>query len=228
MYRRMLLLIILLLAAQGCNLAVVTPPSATETAEPSPTATAQTEVFPPTDTPAPSEIPTATTAPSSTPLLVIITASGGGINIRRGPSVQHDVLAGLQQGNSATAVGRTSDGSWLFIPLPGDPSKYGWISTLSGFSSIQGDASILPEQPYPPVVPAYIRNCTFHTMLVKPGDTQLKDQTYSPDNKQQFNPGEYKIYDQTEPGTLVETVKLHEGDSVDVTTDGLNNVYACP
>jgi hypothetical protein len=159
------LLILLVLAAQGCNLGVATQATSTPTTEPLPTAAPPTEALPPTDTPVPSETPTATIAPSSTPLLVVITASGGGINIRRGPSVQYDAVAGLQEGNIATAVGRNSDGSWLFIPLPGDPSSYGWISTLSGFSTVQGEVSILPEQPYPPPVPAYIRNCTFHTML---------------------------------------------------------------
>jgi hypothetical protein len=159
---------------------------------------------------------------------VVITASGGGINIRRGPSVQYDAVSGLQEGNIATAVGRNSDGSWLFIPLPGEPSSYGWISTLSGFSTVQGDVNILPEQPYPPPVPAYIRNCTFHTMLVKPGEVQLKDQNYSPDNKQRFNPGEYRVYDHIASDALVKTLRLHEGDSVDITMDGLDNVYACP
>ena len=165
-----LLLILLVFAAQGCNLGVATQASPTSTTAPLPTAAPPTATLPPTDTPVPSEIPTATIAPTSTPLLVVITASGGGINIRRGPSVQYDAVSGLQEGNIATAVGRTADSSWLFIPLPDEPSSYGWISTLSGFSTVQGDVNILPEQPYPPPVPAYIRNCTFHTMLVKPSD----------------------------------------------------------
>jgi hypothetical protein len=227
MHRFRLLVIVLILATQGCNLAASTPPP-TPTTEPSPTAAPPTATVLPTDTVSPTEAPTATTAASATPAGVTITASGGGINIRRGPSIQYNAISGLQEGNLATALARNADGSWLFIPLPGDSSKFGWISTQSGFSTIQGEVSSLAEQPYPPAVPAYIRNCTFHTMLVKPGDVQLKDQTYSPDNKKQFNPGEYRIYDQIESNTLVKTLRLSEGDSLDITTDGLNNVYACP
>jgi len=228
MQKLKLLVIILVLATQGCNLAASTPPPPTLTAEPFPTAAPPTEAVLPTDTVLPTEVPTATLEASPTPNGVIITASGGGINIRRGPSVQYNAISGLQQGNRATAVGRNEDGSWLFIPLPGNPGSYGWISTQSGYSTIQGSVNALVIQPSPPPVPAYIRNCTFHPMLVKPGDVVLKDQTLSPDNKHQFNPGEYKIYDQSATNTQVKTLKLSEGDSVDITTDGLDNAYACP
>jgi hypothetical protein len=176
----------------------------------------------------PTDTATATLAPSSTSNAVVFTASTGGINVRRGPGVAYNVIGGLQQGNSATALARNEDGSWLFIPVPGNQTNNRWISTQSGFSTVEGDVAGLVIQPYPPAVPAYIRNCTFQPMLVKPGDVLLQDQTQSPNNQKQFNPGEYKVYDQSVTNALVKTIKLTEGDTIDITVDGLNNTYACP
>jgi hypothetical protein len=65
-------------------------------------------------------------------------------------------------------------------------------------------------------------------MLVQPGSVLLKDQTLSPQNKAQFPVGTYKVYDQSVSNTLVKTITLAEGDSIDITKDGLNNTYACP
>jgi hypothetical protein len=226
---RFLIFVGLIVATAGCNLAAAQPttpaPLATNTALP--TAAPPTVVILPSDTPVPTEAPTPTLAPSPTSNAVIITASTGGINVRRGPGVAYNVVGGLQQGNTATALARNEDGAWLFIPIPGNQAENGWISTLSGYSTIQGSVNGLVIQPHPPAVPAYLRNCTFHPMLVKPGDVLLVDQTQSPNNKKQFNPGDYQVYDQT-VNALVKTIRLHEGDSIDITTDGLNNTYACP
>lgn len=229
MHKFIFLFIVFALISLACNLGAQTASTPEPTAIPlSSTATATIEILQPTDTSLPTQEPTSGIVASATPAGVIITAATGNINIRRGPGVAYNVLAGMVEGTSATASGRTEDGLWLFIPLPSDATQFGWISTQTGYSQLQGDVLSLPIQPFLPPVPAYIRNCTFHPMLVKPGDVLLKDQTLSPDNKKQFNPGEYKIYDQAVSNTLVKTLKISEGDSVDIGKDGLGNTYTCP
>jgi hypothetical protein len=228
-HKFMYVLIVFALISLACNLGAQTASTPEPTAMPlSSTATATIEILQPTDTGLPTQAPTLGAVASATPAGVKITAATGNLNIRRGPGVAYNALAGLVEGTSATASGRTEDGLWLFIPLPSDATKFGWISTQTGFSQLEGDVLSLPIQPFLPPVLAYIRNCTFHPMLVKPGDVLLKDQTLSPDNKKLFNPGEYKIYDQAVSNTLVKTLKISEGDSVDIGKDGLGNTYTCP
>jgi hypothetical protein len=142
--------------------------------------------------------------------------------------VAYNVIAGLEQGSSATALGRNEDASWLFISVPGSSSMTGWISTLSGFSMLEGSVNNLVIQPHPPAIPAYIRNCTFHPMLVTPGDVLLAEQTSAPENMGQFNPGPYRVYDRSVSDSLVKEFRLAEGDTIDILTDGLNSTYACP
>ena len=230
MKKIMMIIVLLAWISLACNLTAQSShtPVATTLASSS-TNTATQESPQPTQTSLPTQSALPTEAVSATPAGVIITAASGNINIRRGPSAAYNALAGLVEGSSITASGRTEDGLWLNVPLPSDATRSGWISTQTGFSQIQGDVLSLPIQSFPPPIPAYIRNCTFHPMLVGgPGDVLLKDQTQSPGNKQQFNPGEYKIFDQAVSNTLVKTLKLSEGDSVDILKDGLGNTYACP
>ncbi len=177
-------------------------------------------------------MPAAPSSPTATPganPAVVLTVTSGSLNVRRGPSIYYDSLDFIKSGESATAKARNSQGDWLLIPLPGDPSSYGWVSTLTEFSNVQGDVNSLPVNNPDPAQPAYIRNCTFHPMLIQPGNILLAPQVNTPQNKHQFAPGNYSAYDQNQQGKpKVKLILLKEGDSIDITKDGLGNTYYCP
>jgi uncharacterized protein YgiM (DUF1202 family) len=184
-------------------------------------------------TSAPSLPPAATAAPTATVALapasgaVVISVTSESLNIRRGPSIYYDPVAFIKAGESATATGRDSSGDWLYIPLPGNASVFGWVSAKTQYSKVDGDIMALPVQVAAPANPAYIRNCTFHPMLIQPGNILLQPQTDKSGRKAHFAPGNYSAFDQNVSNTKVFTVDLHEGDSVDIHTDGLKNTYNC-
>jgi len=223
-------ILLLIAAILACNLpgnqGPDAPPSATESLINDETTSPPTETsIPVTSTTA----PTITPEPSPTSNVVTITASGGNINIRRGPGVGYNPIAIFENGQSAVATARNADGSWLNISLPDGSGKPGWVNTRTQYSSITGDVTLLPVNSVTAPEPAYIRNCTFHDMLVKPGETKIKNQTSSPENKLQFNPGNYEVFDTSVSGNKsIKTVNLREGDTIDITKDGLGNPYSCP
>ena len=221
--------LVLVFASLACNLpgGQVTPPPVTEesvaTIEPTlpPTAT------PPQATSTPEQI--ATVEPSPTSQVVTITASGGNINIRRGPGVGYNPLAVFANGQSSVATARNADGTWLYISIPDVSGQTGWVNAKTQYSTVSGEINVLPVSSVSPPEPAYIRNCTFHEMIIKPGDVKLMNQTNSPDNKLQFNPGTYEVFDTTVSGSKsVKSINLREGDTVDIKKDGLGNAYDCP
>ena len=217
--------LVLMLALSSCNLPTdqATSVSATEPVITQPTSPSAT------NTPLPLPTETASVIPSATSNVISITASGGNINIRRGPGVGYDPISAFKNGQTAAASARSDDSKWLYIPIPGVSGQFGWVSAITQFSSIAGDISLLPVMPVPPFEPAYIRNCTFHEMLIKPVDIKIPDQTFSPKNDVQFNPGDYEVYDTTDTGGKpIQTIQLREGQTFDITKDGLDNLYACP
>ncbi|MBN2386634.1 MAG: SH3 domain-containing protein [Anaerolineales bacterium] len=187
------------------------------------------------DTPAPSATPSSTlpeppaaTATATAPAEVIITANSGNLNIRRGPGLYYNVVTSMVQGENATASGRDDQGTWLYVAIPANPAAFGWVSTQTQYSTISGDIFSLPIVAAAPPLPAYIRNCTFHPMLVNPGGILLEPQTGAPANTAQFAPGVFTAADQSVAGSTPHTISLAEGNTVDITKDGLDNVYACP
>jgi hypothetical protein len=219
----LLILCVIVLTALSCNFAtaVTPPPATTEQILPVTGDTATVEAGPvPTDTPA----PTATTSSS-----VTITVLHDSLSIRRGPTIYYDVLDYFKANETATASARNSDGSWLYIAFPNNPSAHGWVSALTDYSSTQGDVNSLPVMNVDPPMPAYIRNCTYHPMLIKPANLTLKDQLDMGGRIHQFAPGNYSAWDQSETGpNPVFSVALTEGDSVDINVDGFGNMYYCP
>ncbi|MEZ0395528.1 MAG: hypothetical protein ABWK53_03725 [Anaerolineales bacterium] len=178
---------------------------------------------PPTETPSPEPSPTPTTSSE-----VIITAASGNLNIRRGPAIYYNVVTSLAQGQSARASGRDAQGYWLYVAIPANPSAFGWISTQTSYSSIEGDINSLPVIAAPAPLPATIRNCTFHPMQIEPGGVVLPPQTSAPANAATFAPGNYTATDQSVAGSPSRNIALNEGTTVDINTDGLNNNYTCP
>jgi hypothetical protein len=190
------------------------PPPPTGTAPP-PTATALPQ---PADKPTQAELPPAT-----------LLASGGNLNMRRGPGVGYNILAVLRNSEQGTIAARSEDGKWFYLEIPGQPGSSAWVNGESQYSSIQGDPSGAPVMIAEPAVPAYLRNCIFHPVMIQPGNVLLPEQFNAPDNKKQFNPGIYEGYDQNVEGyPKIFNVELREGKTIDITRDGLNNTYACP
>jgi uncharacterized protein YgiM (DUF1202 family) len=157
-----------------------------------------------------------------------VQATGGNLHIRRGPSVDYNPIAVLRNGQTVTATGRDLVSRWLQVSLPSAPGKSGWISTLTDYSIVSGDAEELPVITVPPAVPAYIRNCTKNRMLVLPLEIELLGKYDEPYNEERFPPGEYQVYD-LEAGVdnVYQTVNLSEGKRVDILENGLGEKSKC-
>ena len=209
-------------AALACSPGASLPATATVAPPPTPTATppaTETAPAPPADKP--TEVP----APP-----VILLASGGNLNLRRGPGTGYNILAVLRDGEQGTATARNDNGEWLYVGVPGQQGTSAWVSAASQYSFIvQGEPTSLPVLQVEPPLPAYLRNCLFHPVRIQPGDVVLPEQFNAPNNQRQFNPGVYQGFDQNVEGyPKIFSVELREGKTVDITKDGLNNTYACP
>ncbi len=179
----------------------------------------------------PTAMPAAPAQPSASPTAdnsVVISVQTGSLNVRRGPSIYYDALAFLDTGQSATASARDARGGWLYIPLPDDPTASGWVSAGTGVSSVHGDVNSLPVKNVDPPMPAIIRNCTFHPMMIRPGDVLLQPQTDISGRSAHFPPGTYSAYDQNVSNKKVMTIDLKEGLSVDIKVNGTGMTYSCP
>jgi hypothetical protein len=165
-----------------------------------------------------------------TPSQVVITAVKGNLFIRRGPDLAFNPISVLQAGQSAPVLAHDVLGKWVEVPIANLPGKTGWISIQTAFSSVSGTLADTPEiLPTEWPVAAYLRNCTYHQMLVEPGDTTLLSLLNAPDNEQWIYPGVHKVYDQDVDGQPeVLTVDLREGMTVDIRIDGNGDHRKCP
>lgn len=185
------------------------------------------ETVPPALTDVP--LPTFTALPLPTTLPVIVTASTGNLNIRRGPGVGYNPVGALLKDQFSVANARDYRGDWLFVSIPGQTDKSGWVNTQTKYSIVTGDVMALSVLAVDPPKAAYFRNCTFHPMLVDPGGVVIPPQTEAPLNEAQFNPGEYVVKDGMVAGSpVVMEVTLLEGYSIDIRTDAIPNTYSCP
>ena len=138
-----------------------------ETIEPRPTQTPE-----PTATTAATEIPAAASQTS-----VTITAVGGNLYVRRGPDMAFNQVGVLYDGESMNVIARDVFSDWLQVST-------GWVSIQTKYSSVAGNISTLPEvevTEWP--TPAYLRNCTYHTMYVLPAEIQIPSYFFKPENK---------------------------------------------
>jgi hypothetical protein len=224
------------------EMVVVYPPTPlpTWTASPTPTITltpTETLTPTPTETPLP---PTATLVAAITLTLaapltpvtftpVVIIAETAALNIRRGPGTGYDVVATLNEKQSADAVARNEDSTWFMIPLPKDPSEFGWVS-WSSYASLTGNYLALPVQSVDPPEQARVRNCTFHTLIIKePVRITISSQQFPDANTIQINPGSYVIRDKDVEGQpVVFKGEIREGDLIIIRTDGYSQTYSCP
>lgn len=90
-------------------------PSSTTTPTPSPTATAS-----------PTTTPTATTSPTATPRIEVAGVVEATIlNLRAAPGLESDILLVLSKGDLLTAIGRSSDSTWIEIDT--QSGNTGWV-----------------------------------------------------------------------------------------------------
>lgn len=152
-----------LLALMACNL----PSGMSQNApnEDEPNAEENTQNTPPevnpTFTPIPvSPTPEFTATPEFTPTPTIPMASVSvNTNCRTGPSVEYDLLSGLNVGQFAEVVGKsTATGYWI-IKTPGGVGNC-WL--WGEYATISGNTANLPEFPVPPTptpsVPSPVSN----------------------------------------------------------------------
>lgn len=177
-----------------------------------------------------SYIPIANTTAVPTPTVgsVTIRASGGNINIRRGPGADYDPVGALLDGQSAVATARNEKGTWVYVPIHGSDQS-GWINAITSLSRVTGSIDRLPIRTVEPAQPAYVRNCTSNPMQLTPGGIEINDQSYAPENMVQIFPGDYEVHDTTIPGSLpIRTILAREGKTVDIIEDGLKKRHSCP
>ncbi len=226
--KRQIALALLVLSVMGC------------TASPTPTSsvviqfTTATESFLPngsviTNTPVTISAPTEIATPTPLVKPVVITANKGNLNIRRGPGISYNPLSVLKNGQSAAAYGRDFLGQWVLIDIPALVGKTGWVRTETDYSQITGDIDSLPEVVVDFAVPAYVQNCTYHLMVLQPGNIQVSSLLGFPNNDARVYPGEYSVYDSDVPDALeVMTISVKEGVLIDIQVDGNSERHKCP
>ncbi|MFZ1043732.1 MAG: hypothetical protein WCA79_14485 [Anaerolineales bacterium] len=179
--------------------------------------------------------PTVAVSISMTPALplVTITAINGNLYIRRGSGSDFNPIGVLSKGQMATAMGRDILDQWLYIPIPSQAGKFGWVSTLTIYSSVSGQTMDLPVVDSDLAVPAYIQNCSTHNMIVQPVGVILPPFYQYPDSVVQFDPGEYSILDYDKPKYNPNSnqgiaVDLVEGELYQITAMGTAAQHKCP
>jgi len=236
----LILFILILFGLQACTLGdtQATPTPVTKSSGEIPTWTPRPEdltSLPTATRPAPvsqpeSVPPTGTNTPFTTPTLrtVTISISGGNLNVRRGPSINYNYVGVLYDGEMAIAVGRDRISRWILIEIPSQPGTRGWVTTETEYTDVDGDPSNLPFMEEEPASPAFIRNCTKHTMLILPVDVQLLSRSDKPYNEEQFGVGAYQVYDLEDPHfDLIQEIVLSEGKTVDILYDWTGEKSKC-
>jgi hypothetical protein len=197
----------------------------------------------PTWTPSPempTMLPTATKTPiSNTPTAspatamqssekVIFKVSGGNLNVRRGPDLAYNYVGVLYEGDVAVAIGRDRVGDWLQVELPSDSNITGWVTTETKYSTVDGDIKSLPLVKVEPALPAFIRNCTKHKVLIDPAGVELLSKYNALENESHFDVLTYAVYDLDVAGTpRLADVSLAEGKRVDIIYDGNGDKSKC-
>jgi hypothetical protein len=232
-YRRISVVLLFVLLAQGCAQVKLDTPSALPTArniesaateersELPTVSTATTEIPLPTET---AIVPTATSIPR-----VTISAVKGNIFIRRGPDMAFNPVDVLYKDSHAKVIARDVLSNWVQIEIP-NSGKTGWVSIQTDYSQIEGEIKDLPEfTPTEWPVAAYLRNCTYHQMYVLPIDIVLPSYFGYPDNEIWIYPGSYTVYDIDVPGDPeVAQIVIKEGSDVEILEDGLGGHRKCP
>jgi len=177
--------------------------------------------------------PTIPASATSMTASVTITAINGNLYIRRGSGSDFNPVGALLKGESAIASGRDILDEWLYIPIPSEAGKSGWVSMQTIYSSINGRPMDLPVVDSDLAVPAFIQNCSTHNMIVWPSGVIIPPVYQFPDNIIQFDPGDYSVQDydngksnpNSDQGIAVD---LREGEQYRITAMGTAAQHKCP
>jgi len=232
---RGLVLLALMWSLCACRVAAaeISNPTSTPTPSASSVVVGATEAIPLTAAPKnaipPTTSPVSATATPGLPL-VTVTAINGNLYIRRGSGSDFNPIGALSQGQTATASGRDILDEWLYIPIPSQRGKFGWVSMLTIYSSISGNTMDLPVVDSDFAVPAFIQNCSLHNMIVQPLGVIIPPGNQFPNNIVRFDPGEYTIhdYDSTNKNNQGVVIDLREGEQYQVTAMGTPAQHKCP
>jgi hypothetical protein len=184
-----------------------------------------------TPLPTPTFVPAATDIPPTLEPDVTITAVNGNIYIRRGPGLPYNLIGVLYKGISAQIIGQDVLSRWVQIQIP-DSEKTGWVSIMTDFTRVDGDLASVPDftfKDWP--LPAYVKNCTEHDLVLEPGDIYLFSLWTNAEylNEVQVNPGVYTAYDLFAAGVPeVQKVDIKEGMTVYLTVNGFGESHKCP
>jgi len=229
-YRNAAIALLTLILLQGCvRISPDVPPTFVtptarqiESQEIKPTASAATTKI--VSTPTRAVTPTATHPPE-----VTVTAVDGNLYIRRGPGMAYNQIDVLLKGETARVLHRDILSNWVQINIPGHPDQTGWVSIMTKYSSISGDLSAIPAiQVTDWPVAAYLRNCSFHRMLVMPGGTVIPSLLQYPENEVWIYPGSYTVFDYDMPDTPeVMRVEIREGYDIEILYNGAGEKHKC-
>lgn len=221
---------LLLIFLFGCAPQSLTIDDRPQTVEATPTVNRPLSTVTSTPLPTPTVVSVPSTL-SSPQTSVTIKAVSGNLYIRRGPSTKYSRIGVLTKGMTAEVIGRDVLSKWVQINIP-DSEFTGWVSMLTTYSKVNGDLSQIDSftfTDYP--VPAYIKNCTEHLLLVEPGEHYLENLFTNAQylNEVQLDPGVYTVYDMSlsdEP--KLDSIDLQEGETAYITVNGLGVSHKCP
>lgn len=170
--------------------------------------------------------------PSPTPKpAVTVTAVNGNLFIRRGPNTLYNQIGVLYEGSSAEVIAQDVLGEWAQIKIP-NSEETGWVSLLTRYSKIEGDLKSLPDFTFTDwPLPAYVKNCTEHDLILEPGDIYLFNLYTNAQylNETQVDPGVYAVHDMFLPGAPeFQKISVKEGVTVYITENGLGEKHKCP
>jgi hypothetical protein len=216
----------LFLLMVGCNVPLTPTSSSVTTLQAATAGSSDMPVV--SNTPIFTSLPAENITPSPSVGAVAITADKGNLNIRRGPGISYNPISVLKKGQSATAHGRDFLANWIMIDIPGGAGETGWVRTETDYSQITGDINSLPEVIVDFAVPAYVQNCTYHLMVLQPGNIPVSSLLAFPDNTARVYPGEYTVYDDDVPDVgEVMTINVKEGMLIDIDVDGNSKRHKC-
>ncbi|HXF85291.1 MAG TPA: hypothetical protein VNK49_07875 [Anaerolineales bacterium] len=126
--------------AQACNIPSTIPitPSPTAPVLPSPTQPLPTNTA--TQTPSPTDTPLPTL--TFTPAVPVAFPKDVAVNCRFGPGTAWVVLSGLNVGQSAQILGRSTDGNWWYIVDPFGAGRNCWVA--ASVVNTAGNVTLVP------------------------------------------------------------------------------------
>jgi hypothetical protein len=197
---RLLTLIAIAALMLACNLPTAGGQGAPPAGEPSVLATETPPAGPPTETPVPLPLDTPTVTPTPTPSVPQVTPLKDAVNCRFAPGTAYaSIGSGLQPGNSAQVVGKSTDGGWWQIQNPTGGVDKCWVA--ASVTTATGDFTqvgvVAPPSPF----------VTSVVLTVKPESVNLGPGCSDPDPHFSFKgtiyvngPVTVKWYFQTQEG----------------------------